>query len=226
MLLATLLARGQHARARAGFHHCEDVVGGDTLVAQRCQAQQSEDDVGTAAVEPHHGSQQRHGGLHGCDHAQGQALGFGHAQALGEQVGEQDEQRGDDGERGEEARRLRARVAQPQAEDFREMGAERPLAHDAAEHRHGVLADLHGGEVVTGVHLQAQHLVGTAVALVGELAQAQAARGGQGDFRQREECAGRDEQGDDEQALREGHGKAVGGPRRRADGRLAGAVRV
>ncbi len=64
----------------------------------------------------------------------------------------------------------------------REVGAERAFTDDAAEDRHRVEADLHHGEVVAGLFLHAQHVLGPGVAVVGHLAQAQAARGGQGDF--------------------------------------------
>ena len=59
------------------------------------------------------------------------------------------------------------------------MRAQRPLAHDAAQYGHGVLPDLHNGEIVAWLVLQAQYPVGAGIAFVGHLAQAQAPRCGQ-----------------------------------------------
>ncbi len=101
---------------------------------------------------------------------------------------------------------LRAFGAQPVLEQGRVVGAERAFADHAAEDGDGVQADLHHGEVVAGLLLQAHDAFGAQVALVRHLPQPQAPRGGKADFGEREEGAGRDQRGDDEQALSEVHG--------------------
>ena len=62
------------------------------------------------------------------------------------------------------------------------MRAQRTFADDAPQDGHRVLADLHHGEIVPRLFLQAQHTFGAGVALVGHLAQAQAARSSQRDL--------------------------------------------
>ena len=55
------------------------------------------------------------------------------------------------------------------------MGAQRTFPHHAAQNGHGIHADLHHGEIVARLLLQAHHPFGARLAFVGHLAQPQAA---------------------------------------------------
>ena len=208
--MTSLLAPGQQ---HAGEAHRPSVMArmsAEVIVSSRCvrQLQQLEQQVGALREEPHQRLEQRDQQLHGPHQAHRQALGFVHAQALGEEVGEDQEDRNDGDERGDEGGPLRRFRAEPDSEQAGEVGAERALAHHAAENGDGVQADLHDGEVVARPRLQLQHPLGSRVALVGHLAQAQAARCRQADLGEREEGAGHDQRADDQQALGQRHGVA------------------
>ena len=101
-------------------------------------------------------------------------LGVRHAQAFGDQVGKQDEERGNQQERTEKSEGLRGCLGQPARKKGAKARAQGALAHDTAQDRHRVLPDLYHGEVVARLLLQAQDAFGACVAIVGQLAQPQA----------------------------------------------------
>ena len=90
-----LFAGLQHASFGTRFGHGEDVFGGDALIARGGQAQQAKQGVGDEVVKPDDGLEDQHKPAHGCQHAHDVALGLVHADAARQQVGQQDEGRGD-----------------------------------------------------------------------------------------------------------------------------------
>ena len=170
-----LLARGQHASTGACLHQGQDVVGRDAVVAHRGQAQQGRQAVGQPVEQPHQRLEQRREPLHGAAHQYRQPLRFGHREALGQQVGQQDEQRGDEDEGGEKAHRGRCLGRQPGREPAGEIRRERAFAHHAAQNGHGVHPNLHHGEILARLLLRAYHQPGARIALVHHLAQPQLA---------------------------------------------------
>ena len=176
--------------------------------------------IGHAAVKPHQRVQCHDAKRHWARHAQCQPLGVGHGQALGEQVGQQDEQRSDDKERSQKSAGLRRFRRHPQAEKSREMGCQRTFADDAAQDGHRVQPHLHHGEIVARLLLHAQHPFGAHIALIGQLAQAQAARSGQRNFSDRKKGT-RCNQQHDQQGILE-HGKGRWAPERRTSVECSG----
>ena len=88
-----LLAPGQQTGLGADFSQGQDVVRRDAVITLRGQAQRAKQGVGRLAVNPYKGLEDRHARLHGPRHHDRQLFRRGHAQALGHQVGKQDEQR-------------------------------------------------------------------------------------------------------------------------------------
>ena len=215
-----LLAHRQHTSACAGFHHGQHVVRGDAVVAPRRQAKHMEQAIGHAAVKPHQRVQCHDAKRHWARHAQCQPLGVGHGQALGEQVGQQDEQRSDDKERSQKSAGLRRLRRQPQTEKSSEMGRQRTFSDDAAQDGHRVQPHLHHGEIVARLLLHAQHPLGAHVALIGQLAQAQAARSGQRNFSDGKKGTRCNQQHDQQRILE--HGKRQWAPERRTSAECSG----
>ena len=200
-----LFTLGQHTGAGAVFGHGQDVVRGDLLVALVGQACHADDGIGDAAVEPHHGAKDGHAQQHGAQHHQQQALRLDHAQAAGQQVSKQDEQRGDEKERGHRAQVLRHAGADPVVQQIGERGAERAFTDDTAQNRNRVLTDLHHGEVITGLLLQLDGFFRARVTFVGHLTQTQTTGCGQRNLGHGNKGAGSNQQRNDEQALGESH---------------------
>ncbi len=90
-----LPAQRQHAGAGASLGHGQDIVGGDALIALAGRPKFS------STRHRRSGCRSQTMGLNtsmhpcmGCSTRSSQALGLGHAQALGQQIGKQNEQRG------------------------------------------------------------------------------------------------------------------------------------
>jgi hypothetical protein len=142
------------------------------------QAQQSDQALGDGASAQDSGAAAAPQLAHGADHHQRQPLGLVEAQALGQQVGQHDEQRGDAGERQPEAHRLGLLRPQPGLDQAGEMRAQRALAHHTGQDGQRVHADLHDGEVMPGASCTASTRR-TRVAAIGQLLQLETARRGQ-----------------------------------------------
>jgi hypothetical protein len=101
----------------------------------------------------------------------------------------------------QEAEGRREAGREPDREELGQCGAEGPLADDAAKDGDGILSHLHHGEIFARLLLYAQRMLGSLVAIVGHLAQAQAARGGQRNLRHREKGAEQNQQNNHRKAL-------------------------
>jgi hypothetical protein len=131
-------------------------------------------------------------------------LGLVHRQALGQQIGQHDEQDGDAGEGQREGHALRRVHVDQRSQQRLEMRRQRALPDHAGQDRQRVDADLHDGEVVARLLLDLQHLRGAVIAFVRQLSQLQPTRRGQRELRHREERAGADQQEDEQQAGTQG----------------------
>jgi hypothetical protein len=151
--------------------------------------------LATASARPEHGTQ----------HADGQRLGLGHAQALGQQVGEQDEQGGDGGEREQETHGLCAALGQPEHQQFGQVGGQCAFAHHAAQDGDGVQPDLRDREVLARLGLHLHDQFGAGFTILHHLPKPQAPGGGQRDFGHGEEGTGQYQCKDQQQALGQAH---------------------
>jgi len=134
----------------------------------------------------------------GASH-QGDALGGEQRKALGNQIGEHDEEQrhGEKGNRGGD----RAGVFRWEHEGGKrfERGRDRGFAHRPGEDGDAIQTDLYHRKVVTRLVLQVQDPFRRGIALLGQHLDAQPARGGERDLRQREERARQYEQQQDEE---------------------------
>nr|CUV15052.1 protein of unknown function [Ralstonia solanacearum] len=209
------LILAQHAGLGAGAHHGGDVLGGDLLDTLRRHAQQLQDQVGRAVKHPDHRAQHAQAALHRPDDGQREALRVEHRQALGQQIGKQDEQPRHDDEAGQVGDAVGARLRQPVGQPPGQRARDLALADDAGQNGDRVHADLHDREEVARRVLELQDPRGAVVAVVGQRLQAGAARGGYGDFRGGEEGADQDQRDQNEHvhsvSVRAG-GLPIGGP--------------
>jgi hypothetical protein len=172
---------------------------GDAVLAVRGAAQGAQDEIGEAVERPHHGLE--HGGqpLHGPHEAHGQTFRLEHAQPLGQQIGKDDEGRRDAEKRGQHAQRASRGRRCGIRKYIGEQRGQSALAHDAAQNRHGVQAQLHHGEIVAGLFLDVQHALRTHLTVIDHLAQTQAPRRGQGDLSHRKKSAQGNQRQDQQQ---------------------------
>ena len=200
-----LLSDGEQAGLGAHFGQREDVFGGDALVSHRGQAQELCEARGQPVEQPHQRFEHHHQPLHGPAHQHGQALGLGHRQALGQQIGQQDEQRSDQSERGQKSDGGRTLGAQPGLDPFCKEGGECAFADHAAQNGHRVDANLCHGEIFAWLLLRANDKGSSRIAIIHHLPQPQAARSGQRNLRRGEKGAEGNQQGNGEEALRHIH---------------------
>jgi hypothetical protein len=149
-----MFLREQHAGLGAGIDHGVDLVGGDDFGAHLGQAEERENPLREAVEEPHQRLEQGLQQQHRLDQRHRRPLRRDHGQALGHQVGEEDEEGRHHQEGQGKADVLQQRADIEGADDLAHVRRQRGLADHATEDGHRIQADLHHREEIARLRLQ------------------------------------------------------------------------
>ena len=177
-----------------GIHHGDDIIGGDNLLALGGQAQQAQNQIGDAVEQQYQWGQQQGDPAHGTHQLHRHGFRQNHAQTLGQQVGKQNEQRGDGDERECETGLVQQGTVIEQLQQLSHIGGQALLADDAAQNGDGVQRDLNHGEEGAGLLLQVEYRQGLLVAFLGQHPQLDLAGRRDGDFGDGKYTAEQDQQ--------------------------------
>ncbi len=202
----------QHAGLRPGIDHGGDVFRGDLVDVLGGHAEHVQGGVGGAVEHIDQRLEDLDEREHRPDHHQRAGLWKRHGDALGDQVGELDEEQGDDQERADIGDALGSDHVQVGQQRRLQQVGDMLLADDTGQDGHAVDADLHDGEEVARLLLEQHDLGGAAVATLRQHLQLGAARCGQRDLGNREEGADQDKEKQDK-----GEHRFWGAPFRRFD---------